>query len=290
MASMAAHLGVSTATIAKALHGQGRISPVMVEKIRTLAREWNYTPNQAARQLRTSRSDTVGLLITSDIDNPWYGSFISHLENILAAHHLSLSLAIGKYDSVKSRHAIEHIFQGRVCGIIVGPVLNQAHLDQLCSGCLIRVPIVTFGNIQHLASHFVALDQARGAQLVLEHLFALGHSHIAYVGGCSLTEAAPGDGTRAGSYLEFVESHGLTPDSVLLPPASYLRHYAFDAIQQLLASRPAAKLPTAFFCHNDDSAIGVLLALQQRGYKIPEDFSVTGFDDIEESSFTMPVI
>ena len=85
-----------------------------------------------------------------------------------------------------------------------------------------------------------------------------------------------------------MENHSLPTDYMTLSEQN--RKNAFEAVTSLLANHSLAELPTALFCHNDDIALGALLAIQQAGLKIPQDISVTGFDDIAEASYSLPAL
>lgn len=281
VATLAEKLGVSTATVAKALNGQGRISEATIRRVKELAKELKYVPNQAARSLRTNVKDTVGLLITSDISSAWYSALVSQLETEFSRRGLTMLLALGKSDQKKIGHAMESFFGGRVRGIIAGPISNQRDMEFLQAAEDHGIPLVIFSNLEKLPINFVALDQEAGARIMLEHLYQLGHRRIAYFGALS-----PLPGTRQAGYHSFMEKFDLEPENIHLDEFS--RKGAYDKMTQLLKTKTVSELPTALLVHNDDMALGVLLALQQAGIKVPEEISVTGFDDIAESSFCIP--
>ncbi len=285
IASLAAELGVSTATVAKALHGQGRISAEMVARVRALARERRYVPNISARSLRTNLKDAVGLLITGDITNPWYSRLTSELEERFAQQGLTMLLALGKGSDERVLHAQENFFGGRVRGLICGPIITRQHMEVLRPTLDRQLPLVIFSNLEELPVNFVSLEQEVGARIMLEHLHGLGHRRICYLGSPNRDQwRVPR--TRALGYTAFMEGRRLPPDYLVLPEQS--RRAAFDGTIRMLGERPRQKLPTALFCHNDDVALGALLALQQAGMKVPQEISVTGFDDIAEASLWQP--
>lgn len=288
IAGMAAQLGVSTATVAKALNGQGRISPAMVEKVRNLARELKYVPNTAARALRTNVKDAVGVLITSDLVNPWYSQLVSLLESELAARGLSMLLALGKDDSAKAQQALGNFLGGRVRGVLAGPIVHRDALKMLQPALDINLPVVAFNSLDELPIDSVAIDQAAGARLAVEHLTGLGHRHILYL-GCPNNSGTTGPGTRHAGYTDAMQRLKLHPE-YLHPSATISRRDGYELTCKLLASRRREELPSAMFCHNDDMALGAMLALQQHGLRIPEDISLIGFDDIAESSYSFPTL
>ncbi|MBQ6471614.1 MAG: LacI family DNA-binding transcriptional regulator, partial [Victivallales bacterium] len=202
IASLAQELGVSTATVAKALNGQGRISAAMVARVRELARERKYVPNISARSLRTNIKDAVGLLITSDIANPWYSLLTSELADLFAKRGLTMLLALGKSSDERLRLAQESFFGGRVCGIVCGPITTREHLEQLRPTLDRQLPLVVFSNLESLPVNFVSLQQETGARLMLEHLYGLGHRRICYLGSPARNNWRSPN-TRAWGYTDF---------------------------------------------------------------------------------------
>lgn len=287
IASMAEQLGVSTATVAKALNGQGRISAGTIERVRNLAREMKYIPNIAARSLRTNIRDSIGVLITSDIVNPWYSQLVSLLEAELAGRGLTMLLALGKNDLKKSELALEKFFGGRVGGILAGPIPSGESLEVLQATRDRRIPLVIFSNLENYPVNFVAIDQAAGGKIAIQHLLNLGHRKILYLGSSPNGEAGT-PGTRYAAYAAEMKKYSLKAECLSFDTATSARHNAFDATTRLLRESRREELPTAFLCHNDDVAIGALLALQQAEIRVPEDLSLIGFDDIAESSFCLP--
>ncbi len=286
IAEMARRLGVSTATVGKVLNGKGRISPETSERVRNLARELNYTPNLAARSLRTNVKDTVGLLITSDIVNPWYSQLVSLLEEELSRRNWKMLLTLGKNDPEKSEHALENFFGGRVCGILAGPIFLSENQKILHSAIERQIPLVAFNNLQELSINYVAIDQAAGASMAIEYLYSLGHRRIYYM-RASHGDEEKNTQTRYSGYLSTMQKYGLEP-KCLYATQSTGRQNGYELTNQLLNSCRKQDLPTAMFCHNDDTAFGVMLALQQAGLRIPDDISLVGFDDIAESNYSIP--
>lgn len=284
IAEMAKRLGVSGATVAKALNGKGRISPGMVEKIRGLARELRYTPNIAARALRTNLKDVAGVLITSDIVNPWYSQLVSQLELELSGRGLTMLLALGKGDPEKAGYALENFFGGRVCGILAGPVQYCGDSGFLREAVDRQCPLVVFSNLEELPVNSVAIDQEAGAGMAVDYLVKRGHRRIMYLGGLHQNRRQAA-GTRFSGYKLAMQAHGLKPE-FRIEPVCNSRHDGFMLMNGLL--RSGGELPDALFCHNDDVALGAMLALQQAGLRIPDDISLIGFDDIAESSFSVP--
>jgi LacI family transcriptional regulator len=245
--TLARKLGVSTATVTKALNGQGRISEATVQRVRELAKELKYVPNLAARSLRTNIKDAVGILITSDIINPWYSQLTSILESELSKRGLTMLLALGKGSPERIEHALDNFFGGRVRGIIAGPISNAAEAEILRSAIDRQIPLIIFSNLEKLPLNFVALDQAAGGRIMLEHLYQLGHRKIAYLGALPPRENEMLlNRTRSAAYVDFMDKYDLEPQFL-----SYNGNYgpsrraAYDLMNHLLKITPMENLPTA---------------------------------------------
>jgi DNA-binding LacI/PurR family transcriptional regulator len=200
-------------------------------------------------------------------------------------------LALGKGKEERIEHALDNFFGGRVRGIIAGPVVNSQDAKVLQSAIDRQIPLVIFSNLERIPLNFVALDQAAGARIMLEHLYQLGHRKIFYIGGI-LADFEKKSGeivTRSGAYIDFMKRHGLKPE-FLSDGENYgiTRRTAYDVMNHILKTTSYKDLPTAILAHNDDAAMGALLALQQAKIRVPEDISLTGFDDIAESSYSVP--
>jgi DNA-binding LacI/PurR family transcriptional regulator len=131
---------------------------------------------------------------------------------------------------------------------------------------------------------YVAVDQAEGARIAVNHLIDNGHKRIGYL--CCPDEQETGK-TRREGFEQALFSHDIPLFGRDIIKGSVSKKGGYSAMKELLR-QDKSKLPTAFFCHNDNVALGAMLAIQQAGYSVPEDFSLIGFDDIEESSLAFP--
>ena len=128
----------------------------------------------------------------------------------------------------------------------------------------------------------VAIDQALGVRQAVKHLAELGHRHIAYV---TLGQASNSNRLRLLGYEEGLQEQGLPYDEQLIVPGSGGMDGGQYAVEQLVS---ASQRPTAIICYNDRTAIGVIQALYQRGFMVPADISVVGFDDLEIAAYYLP--
>ena len=286
LATLATRLNVTTATVSKALHGKPGISTQMVKKVQDLARELNYQPNIAAQNLKRRSTDSIGVLITSDIVIPWYAQLVSCIGTELSRRGKIMILSLGKDDYEEERKCLEAFRGGRVGGIIVGPIFHKRNLENIWQSLNNGLPMVLFNCMEEMPVDYVALNMAAGAKLAVNHFVEMGHKRIGYI--CS----SEGDlleigGTRREGFEQAMFEHGFPLLGADIIMGGITRRSGYEAMKKLL-SQSREDLPTAFFCHNDNVAFGVMMAIQQAGLSVPEDISLIGFDDLEESRSTYP--
>jgi DNA-binding LacI/PurR family transcriptional regulator len=149
----------------------------------------------------------------------------------------------------------------------------------------LEVPVVLLNN-QHPSEflHSVSIDNVSGAREATEHLAQLGHQRIAYVGDRSGMQS---DSERCAGYRLGLEKHGLHFDPELVAQGDGKPAGASLALQELLHRHSG---PTAIFCYNDMSALGVLEQAAKNGLRVPQDLSVCGFDDLFFTPFLNPAL
>jgi LacI family transcriptional regulator, purine nucleotide synthesis repressor len=287
LATLAEKLNVTTTTVSKALHGKAGIGTEMVKKVQDLARELNYQPNFAAQSLKKSSSDSIGLLITSDITNPWYAQLVSCIESELSKRGKTMILSLGKDDYEKERNCLEAFRGGRVAGVIVGPIFRQRNLENIWQSLNNGLPMVLFNCMDEMPVDYVAVNQAEGARVAVNHLIDNGHKRIGYL--CCPDDLQETGKTRREGFERALFDHDMPLFGRDIVTGATTKKAAYKTMKELL-TLDREKLPTAFFCHNDTVALGAMLAIQQAGLSVPEDISLIGFDDIEESSLVFPAL
>ncbi len=284
--TLARRLGVSAATISKALSGKGRIGEETRLKVQRLADELGYVPDAMARSLQKKVNDTVGLLLLGNIENSWYSKIVSDISGWLDDLGRTMMLSVGGGVPSRLRHVISSFIGSRVQGIIAGPVGNDEAVEEFRPALNRCLPIVFFGNLRPLPHNFVTPDQEYGGFLAAEYLLGLGHRRIAFAGWSH--EPSTAVGTRFRGYCEQLKKYSLQPELIIPSRLEVSRHSAYQLACDKIIPLPPEQRPTAIFCHNDDMAIGIMLALQQHGLRIPEEISIMGFDDIDEAAFACP--
>lgn len=279
--------GVSHATVSRALRDSPLISAEVRENIQRLAEEMGYTPNAVAQSLKERRSNTIGLVVTS-IADPFYGRLTRGVDEVARQAGMDVFLGVSYNDAQQELAVIESFHRRRVDGIITASSrLTDEHAEQLTR---IGAPIV-FINRQSEAElpqfHTVQVDSYGGARQAVEHLLALGHSAIAYLGA---TNRPASNRQRKQGYRDALTAAGIAVQDGWIQEASPERRSYSDDVadgQELMVRALQAGV-TAAFCYNDMHAIGALMACRELGLNVPDQVSLVGFDGVEMAQYVTP--
>lgn len=265
IAKIAELAGVSTGTVSRALNGRPGISEDTRDNVLSIVQQTGFVPDAGARRLARKTSHLIGIAPFSEHTprNPYYALLLDAVQERL---YLSGFVArVLDPDSAPARQ--------KCAGFIV-PGL---HLDDARVGRLQRLnlPVAVVGQVAERVA-WVDVDNAAGQRLALKALLAHGHTRVAYLTGRpegQTTEA------RKGAYLQALRAAGLEPDPALLLEADFTELGAYRAVRRCLEQ--SSGLPfTALAAASDEMANGAMQALADLGYRVPQDVSVTGFDDL----------
>jgi len=268
---------VSPSTVSRALHDHPRISQETKNRIRQLAQELGYTPSLPARSLVTRHTATVGMVITTASD-PFLARLVQGVEETAERNGYSVFLSSSYRNADRELEVVRSFHERRASGIITtGSQIDDGYLqlsDQF------PLPIVLTNRRTY--PHSVYADKVSGARQAVEHLIQLGHRRIAFVGG------QHGHGSRLErltGYRQVLEENDLPPEDSLVFDGEGTLASGIKAVEQILAM---PQPPTAIFCFNDLTAIGVIRGINQANAQVPRDYSVVGFDDLEMASYYCP--
>jgi len=275
IAEVAAHAGVSKATASRALSGSGYVSEATKSRVRAAAAELGYVPSAGAVGLATGRTQNVGVVMPY-VNRWFFAEVLEGIQQELLEQGLDLTL----YDAKPGTDGRTRIFDDflarkRFDGLIaVGLEPVDHELERLTR---IDRPIVSVVGSSDLTS-VVAVDDDYAARRATEHLIALGHRDIAFVGGAPQSHWAHVDQDRLKGYQNAMTEAGL---------AQYIRHAhsevalpgGYAAAVDLLGD--ARRRPTAIVGVCDEVAIGALIAARRLGIQVPSALSVVGIDDHE---------
>jgi LacI family repressor for deo operon, udp, cdd, tsx, nupC, and nupG len=273
--------GVSTATVSRALSGNGHVSPATRIRVHDAARELGYVVSSPASSLASGRTKNIGVVVP--FLNRWFYSTV--LEGAGAAllrngYDLTLYGLAGGAD--ERRSVFEHfLLRKRVDAVLALTIeLTERELQSLLD---LQKPIVGIGG--PLAGvQTLSIDDVEVARLATAHLVSLGHCRIGMIGGDSGFELdfnLPAN--RRSGYEYALRQEGIEPDPRLFRPADFTITGGYQAARRLL-EHPDTR-PTAVLAASDEMALGCMLAARDLGLDVPRDLSVIGIDGHEYAEF-----
>lgn len=274
---VAAAAGVSKSTASRVLNAVDRavrISEPTKKLVRDAAERLCYQPNLFAAALRTQRTGVIGAIVR-DINDPFLSQLAQALQRSAHAHGVELLLGHAAYDreiAARQQNVMRSWFDGLV---MVGDMLEQ----QAVISKLAQQNPPDRAAAQNLP--LLRIDDKYGIRLGVEYLLGLGHRRIALMGS---TEYA-GMRRRMNAFEELVAEFALEPSDFFVETCLNQRAPAVEATKRLL-SMPSP--PTAVFCMSDLMAMGALSGCWQAGWRVPDDISILGFDDIDEAAVGTP--
>ncbi|MDX2162040.1 MAG: LacI family DNA-binding transcriptional regulator [bacterium] len=281
MHEVAAAAGVSVATVSRVINGTGGVSMEREARVRQAMHDLHYHPSSVARSLKVQRSMLFGVLIPI-LEHPSYSRMASAVEHALFDHGYRALICNAEEDEERERAYIEMLLRQRVEGIIIDT--SARSFDGLIELQKNHVPIVLFDRIvEDIQCNQVFCDNSLGGYTGIMHLIELGHRRIGVVGAPSHQEPII---RRIRGTREAIAAHGIDDDPrLLITGDTQLFDMGYDAARALMQLDTP---PTAIFALTDVTAVGVMHAVTELGYRIPDDLSVVGYDDIPIASYTMP--
>jgi LacI family transcriptional regulator len=265
--------GVHVSTASRALNERtaALLSPRTLERVREAADGLGYRVNGMARALKTQRSLSIGMVVP-DITNPFFPPAIRGAEDVLDRAGYSLLLSSTDNDAGKARRQVAAMLEGQVDGLLLAMARREDPLvNDLRAG---GTPLVLVNRtIDRGGVSAVVPDDFNGALEAAEHLYALGHRRLAFVGGPLSTSNGA---RRRASFDQTVQRLGL-PDAAALEAPAFDEAAGYTVGQALFAGHPET---TGVVAGNDLLAIGIIDAAAEHGRQCPADISVVGFNDM----------
>jgi len=265
--------GVSIATVSRAMRGVPSVDPALAKRVLDAAEELGYKPNPTAQNLALGAHHTIGVMVPN-LANPHFNDMIKAIAFGAESDGYHM-LILDSNEAPEAERPLAETLLLHTDGIIlVAPRMPDSDLRALAEShrSIITVNRMPMG----IGIHSVATDTFAGMLEICGHLAQLGHRRVAYLAGHPLSWV----NTERWRAVSHASSFGLDPVSV---EAGYSIEAGYQATDRALEYEP-----TAILASNDLSAIGVLTRLRELGISVPEQISVTGFDDISFANHTHP--
>ena len=279
---MAARLGVSIATVSRALHESPEIGKEMQEKVKKLAKELNYKPNPFAQSLRKEAPKVIGVVVPNLVTH-YYAAVLDGIETEARQAGYSVISANSHEKQEDESVAIDNFNSMHVEGIIAclsQETTDYSHFEEIAQ---MGIPLVFFGRTC-LSDKFtcVTANGNEAAQQATQHLIDTGSRRIAFIGGPNHLDMVV---RRKHGYLEALRENKIPIERELV--ACNLINYdvALESALKLLSSENP---PDAILAFNDIITFAAFTAIKQKGLRIPQDVALIGFTDDVHASYVTP--
>jgi DNA-binding LacI/PurR family transcriptional regulator len=278
---LARQAGVSHSTVSRALHNHPALARDTVERIQQLARELNYVPSHSARSLKTNRSHMLGVIVHR-IADPFYSEVLGGIQSVAHQFQYDMFVSASENDMERQLALIRGMFGRQADALIIGDSFLTA---QQVNELKIHIPTVFIHNRAEALPHSIYHDDLNATRALTRHLLDLGHRRIAFGGNKrgGILHQQRREGVVAAlkeSGLELRKAYDLAAPNGQVSSGAMLAKELLNL----------TKRPTAIICFNDMLAIGVMQTLQQAKVRVPEEFSVVGFDDVPLAEFVYPAL
>jgi LacI family transcriptional regulator len=279
---VARRAGVSTMTVSRVINSSGYASPETRKRVEQAVSELGYVPNAVARHLRSRRTKTIALVL-SDITNPFFTTIARGVEDAAAVRGYAVMFANTDESESEEMQYLRILAQRQIDGVLLVPAGSSAEPFRLMRTRSIPVVVidrrVTARDVDQ-----VHCDSVRGAEQLVQHLIALGHSRIAIISGRRNISTSV---DRVAGYERALTEAGIAVDPDLIRYDSFSRKAGYDRAKDILAISPR---PTAIFAANNFIAFGALRALRECGLHVPDDMSLVAFDDLPDDWHDDPLL
>jgi len=272
--------GVSIATVSRVVHNPEKVAESTRKRVRAAISQCGYTPNVMARNLRM-RQSKMTLVLVPDIGNVFFSNILLGIEKTAQQHGYGILIGNTDNDPGREQDYMRYLSGNQADGLLL--LTGHSPYPESKPGEPAHPPVVAISERppdQDIP--FVGIDNRAAARAATEHLLSFGHRSIAHIAGppwSVLTDQ------RIAGYRDALTDANVKVDESFILDGDFTIESGRAAVERLFIRD---HLPTAFFCANDETAIGVMLALHARRYDVPKDFSVIGFDDIHFASCSMP--
>lgn len=276
---------VSVATVSKVMNGYDDIGDATKAKVLKIIKENNYRPKANAQSLRTNKSFLVGLFFKEHQDtgvkHPFFRGIISGLEEKLLENNYDMILFSANWEDQFS-YLEKCQFRNVDGAILMGVPKDDPKLRELLNS---KIPSVFIDlDISDKKASYIISNNEEGARKAVRHLAELGHKKIATIKGEQITIPTQ---KRLAGYKAEMRAQNLEIKDEWIIQGRFSVDGGVKAMQKILE---LDNQPTAIFCMGDEIAVGAMQTIKEAGLKVPDDYSIVGFDDIEISQYLNPAL
>lgn len=276
---VAREAGLTVGTVSRVLNNRGYISDATREKVYQVMKELNYQPNEVARSLSKSKTNTIGVIVPH-IVHPYFAKLISNLEKAASDRSYKILLCNSRKERERELEYLEMLKSNRVAGLVLcsATVRTESLTD-------LDIPVITIERNVGMGTASVECDNYQGGVLAARHLISCGCKYIINLSGVEQTEM-PADSREEG-FLDMCSQYGVTGIASKSRENEYYEMEYHEYIEKIILENPQAD---GIFASSDLIAAQALQVCAKLGIRVPEQMKVVGFDDVNVASLTTPPI
>jgi LacI family transcriptional regulator len=275
--------GVTKGTVNRALHDKPGISPRTKAEILRVVEEQGFFPDHRAKSLATGKTQTIGLLLPN-IVNQAFATIATLIEDEFWEKGYLLHLALSDDDASREERYLSFFLNRKIDGLIIFPVNREIRgLKRIIDAGIPTV--ILLNNLAVPGADSVLLDEKSAFASLTRYVLSLGHRRILYLDGYRRYTKQYNDHINRERYagvLEAFREAGLDPAVSLSTLEFDPLFYGSGNLKPLEDYFSDSRQPSAVICFHDRIAVWLMVRLERAGFRVPEDISLTGFDDIEE--------
>jgi len=277
--------GVAVSTVSRVLNDHSDVKKETKEHVLNVIKELNYIPNNSARNLKRSSSNSIGVFVLGEY-NPFFGEIVEYLESEISLRGYSVMIHFHHNNRNDLETASQFILEKKLLGLIYlgGSVSKdkEGYLAQMEAPVVFTSTVVEEGVNPELFSS-VRISEEGAVRNILNHVLSLGHKRIGII--TAETEGLCASPERFSVYKKILQENNLVFKNEYLECGDYSIKSGYDSMKKLLGKQLGL---TAVFAVNDLMAIGAIKAITDSGLCVPDDISVVGFDGLDYGQYYSP--
>ena len=279
---VAREANVSMATVSRVVNGNPNVKPTTRKKVLATIERLGYRPNAVARGLASKKTTTVGAIIP-DISSIFFAELARGIEDIATMYKYNIILSNSDQNKEKELQLINNMLEKQVDGIIfMGGDISEEHVQQFKTSSVPVVLAATYDEKDAMPS--VNIDYEQAAYEAVKFLIENEVNQPAFVSGPEDTHI---NQLKYDGYMRALKGSSFPINEDLIIKSDYTYDSGIEAVNQLLELE---NVPTAIFVASDEMALGVIHGAQDKGYKVPEDIEVVGFDNTRLATMVRPTL